>query len=154
MKNNLSSFLIILLLQFSVSAFATDYYSIKSGNAADPGTWNSSRTGNGVSPSNFNDAADNFIVQNNTAVNGNDFSCKGSLIIETGGLLQTGNPGTITRISTVVTINNGAILKLLPNTTLVAGFMLVQGTLENSGGQVRFNSTPSSPVVALNRRLK
>jgi hypothetical protein len=150
MKNIFPSFLVVLLVTFSLPSFATDYYSTRSGNANDPRTWNSSRSGNGTTPQGFNDANDNFIVVNQSTVTSNDFACRGSVIIETGGMLITGKPGAITHVATVVTINEGGILKLSSNTTLVAGFMLIQGTLENAGGKIRFNNpVVAAPVAAL-----
>jgi hypothetical protein len=150
MKRILPFIFLVLLLQVTSSVFATDYYSIKSGNAADVRTWNSSRTGNGTAPSSFNDGRDNFIVQNNSTITGNaNFNCKGSLIIETGGTYVTGSSGNISNIASVVTINDGGLLKLSPKTLLVAGFVLVQGTLANEGGEIRFNSAQASSPVAI-----
>ena len=149
MKIVFPALLVILLLQVSVSVFATDYYCIKNGNAADLNTWNSSRTGNGTSPVNFSNPEDNFIVQKDFAVtNKNNFSCAGSLILENGGIYNTGNSGNTINIASVITINDGATLKLSPKTTLVAGFILIQGKLENLGGEIKF----SSPVATLNHK--
>lgn len=153
MKNLLSYLLIVLLLQISFTVSAKDYYSIKSGNATDRSTWNSSRTGDGTAPIHFNDPSDNFIIQGGSVITGsNNFSCRGSLIIETGGIYNTGNTGNITAVATVVTINDGGVLKLSSKTTLIAGFILIQGTLENLGGEIRFNSVPSVATVASNNR--
>jgi hypothetical protein len=156
MKNLLSYLLIILLLQISFTVAARDFYSVKSGNATNRATWNTSRTGDGAAPVNFNDPTDNFIIQQGSIITGsNNFSCKGSLIIETGGIYNTGNSGNITAVATVVTINDGGVLKLSPKTTLVAGFILIQGTLENLGGEIKFNSAPAAvTVVSNNRRQK
>src|SRR4051794_10761497 len=99
MKRILPYLFVVLLLQITSTASATDYYSIKSGNAADLNTWNSSRTGNGTVPASFNDPNDNFIIQNSSVIAGNlNFSCKGSLIIETGGTYTTGSSGNTSNI--------------------------------------------------------
>jgi hypothetical protein len=143
MKNFLRLSLFILLVQFSVNAFATDYYSVKNGDAFNRFSWNSSRDGKGAAPLNFNDPNDNFIVQAGSTVTSGDFSCNGSLIIESGGIFNTGTAGN-TRVSTVVTINEGAVLTLSPNTSLTTGFILIQGILKNSGGVLRFSSSPLS----------
>jgi hypothetical protein len=144
MKNIVSFIFFILMLQFPAAVFATDYYSLKSGgNAADLTTWNSSRSGNGTAPLNFNDPNDNFIVQTGCNITGTDFSCKGSLIIEAGGFFNTGITGN-TRISTVVSINEGAVLTLSPNTSLTTGFIMIQGIIKNAGGVLRFSSSPVS----------
>lgn len=150
MKNLISSLLIVFLITFSTSALATDYYSIKSGNAADLSSWNTSRSGDGSVSTSFDDPNDNFIIQNGSSLTGTAmFKCSGSMIIETGGTYTTGTSGNITNIATVVTINQGGVLKLSANTTLIAGFMLIQGTLQNLGGEIRFNN---SPVAASNGR--
>ncbi len=147
MKNLLPYFLIAFLLQFSVSAFATDFYSIKSGNASEPATWNSIRNGSGTTPATFNNPEDNFIVQDGSVITGSaNFGCKGSLIIEAGGMYNTGYSGNKTTVASVVTINNGGIFRLSPNTTLIAGFILVQGNLENHGGEINFRAP--SPVIS------
>jgi hypothetical protein len=150
MKNIFSYFLVVLLVTLSLPVFATDYYSTTSGNANDLSTWNSSRSGNGSMPRDFNDPNDNFIVVNKSTITSNGFACKGSVIIETGGILVTGKPGGITNVATVVTINQGGVLKLSRKTTIIAGFMLIQGTLENAGGKIRFNNpVVAAPVAAL-----
>lgn len=136
---------------FGVPAFATDYYSIKSGNAADVYTWNSDRNGKGTAPASFNNAEDNFIVQNgSTITTTQNFSCKGSLIIETGGTYITGNAGNTTAVGSVVTINQGGIFRLSQRTSLITGFILIQGNLENQGGEISFSNAP--PVAYNSRR--
>lgn len=136
---------------FSVPAFATDYYSVKSGNAADVNTWNSDRNGNGTAPASFNNAEDNFYVQNGSSITAvQKFSCKGSLIIETGGTYITGNAGNTTAVGSIVTINQGGVFKLSQNTSLITGFILIQGNLENQGGNISFSNVP--PVAYSSRR--
>ncbi len=147
----MKNILYFVFFLFSLPAFATDYYSIKSGNAADVNTWNSDRNGKGTAPANFNNAADNFYVQNGSSIIAvQNFNCKGSLIIETGGIFITGNAGNTTAVGTVVTINQGGVLKLSQSTSLITGFILIQGNLENQGGNISFSK--ASPVAYNSRR--
>jgi hypothetical protein len=74
MKRILPFLFVALFMQIACSVFATDYYSVKVGNAADLTTWNTSRTGNGSAPTSFNDANDNFIIQNTSIITGNHFN--------------------------------------------------------------------------------
>jgi hypothetical protein len=153
MKNILPLLFTFLLLQFAVSAFATDYYSIKSGNAAETSIWNSDRNGNGTAPSTFNNVEDNFIIQNGSTITATEnFSLTGSLIIETGGIYNTGSNGNTTTVGSVVTINQGGLLRLSQKTSLVAGFIIIQGNLENKGGEISFSTT--SPLAYNSRRQK
>lgn len=147
MKIAFSFLLAFVLLQLSASA--KDYYSVKNGEATDRSTWNSSRNGNGTAPAGFNDPSDNFIVQDGFNVTGNSFYCNGSVIVENGGIYSTGNKGNITNITTMVSVNEGGIFSLSKQTTLLAGFVLVQGTLENLGGEIRLDPMAASRRMAV-----
>jgi hypothetical protein len=144
MKYFLVLFLTISLLNIAGSALATDYYSIVNGDASDKKTWNSSRDGKGTAPTSFDDPSDNFIVQKNVVVsnNRNAFTCKGSLFIEDGGVYNTGLKTKSTTIATAVAINAGGVLQLQKGSSLNAGFILIQGKLENLGGALIVGSAP------------
>lgn len=137
-------FILISLLHIAAAASATDYYSIINGDASDKKTWNSSRYGKGTAPTGFDDPTDNFIVQKNMIVtNSHDaFTCKGSLFIENGGVYSTGLQTKPTTIATAITINTGGTLQLQKGSVLHAGFVLIQGRLENLGGELIIGSAP------------
>lgn len=144
MKQLFKLILLISTLHLAATASATDYYSISNGDASDKTTWNSSRDGKGTAPTSFNDPSDNFIVQKNMVVenNQNAFTCKGSLFIEDGGVYSTGMNTKSTTIATAIAINPGGVLQLQKGSILNAGFVLIQGKLENLGGNINVGSSP------------
>lgn len=144
MKKAISSILFFFIV---FAAGATDFYSVRSGNAADLTNWNSKRDGTGHAPAGFGEASDNFIIQQQHIISaGKDgFYTHGSVVVETGGTFITGGKASHTRILTALAINPGATFRLQAGASLLTGFILVQGRLENLGGQL---TTGSSPMVA------
>lgn len=142
--NKFPAFILSLLFSFILlEAAATDYYSVRNGEAGNTATWNSSRDGSGKAPKDFNDPTDNFIIQTGYTVSSSlaAFSCNGSLIVENGGMFNCTRSSSIL---TAVAINPDGIFRLHQNGSLVAGFILVQGKLENLGGKLQ---TGSAPIV-------
>jgi hypothetical protein len=141
MKNILPLILSIFLSLIMIEAAATDYYSTGNGEAGNTATWNTKRDGSGSVPGNFNDPTDNFIIQTGHTISSSKaaFSFNGSLIIEQGGVFNCSRSSSIL---TAVAINPDGIFRLQQGSSLVAGFVLVQGKLENLGGKLHTGSAP------------